>query len=98
MRAAVEWHAEDAGIGDAAAADTVGRLEQREARVRRGDPPRRGNAGGAGADDRHIDVAGPATLRRRPARRPAAAAAARKVRRVSAIMVSKILPEAAHIA
>ena len=84
------------GVGDAAAADPVGRLEQREAPLGGGDAARGGNAGGAGADDHHIDVA------RRPAPAPSAGAAssaaeaARNERRLSLDMVSECFLGAAR--
>ena len=55
MGAAVERHAECLGVGDAAAADMVGRLDQHIAPPGGGDAARRGDAGGAGADDDDVD-------------------------------------------
>ena len=55
--AAIEWHAESPRIGDAAPADMVGGLEHDEALLGGGDAARGRDAGGAGADNHHIDVA-----------------------------------------
>ena len=57
VRAAIVRHAEGAGVGDAAPADAVARLDQREAPARRRDLARRSNARRAGADDRDVDLA-----------------------------------------
>ncbi len=48
---AVIGHAERRRVGEAAAADAVGRLEHDEPRLGGGDAARSGDAGGAGADD-----------------------------------------------
>ena len=68
VRAAIERHAEGARIGDAAPADTIARLDQREAAARGRDLSRRRDARRARADDRHIGFArgrGRAERRRR---------------------------------
>ena len=57
VRAAIERHAEGARIGDAAPADAIARLDQREAPARGRDLSRRRNARRARADDRHIGFA-----------------------------------------
>ena len=49
--AAIIGHAESARIGDAAAADVVGRFDHHDLPLGGRDPPRRGDAGGARADD-----------------------------------------------
>ena len=46
------------GVGDAAPADRCGGLDQREAPAGRREPPRRRDAGGAGADDHDVDIVG----------------------------------------
>ena len=51
VRAEIEWHAEHAGIGDAAAADMVGGLDQYELPPGGGEPARGGNPRGTCADD-----------------------------------------------
>ena len=55
MGAAVERHAERLGVGDAAAADMIGRFDEYVTPPGGGDAPRRGNAGGTGADDDDVD-------------------------------------------
>ena len=57
MGAAIERHAEGLRVGDAAAADVIGRLDHHEAALGGGDTARRRDAGGAGAHDDDIDVA-----------------------------------------
>jgi hypothetical protein len=52
VRAEIERRGERLHIGDAPAADPVARLNHREAHFRIAQPPRGGNTGGAGADDR----------------------------------------------
>ena len=63
-RAAIVRHAEQRGIGDAAAADRARRFQHHAFAAGGDDPPRRGDAGGAGSDDHDVDagprlVAGP---------------------------------------
>ena len=58
VRTEIARHTENARVGDAAAADTIGRLEHRDPAASGGDLPRRRDAGGAGADNHHIDLAG----------------------------------------
>src|SRR5262249_54954974 len=62
--AAIVGHAEQPGVGDAAPAGLLGRLEQGVAFARRAKPPRGGDAGGAGPDDDGIDRAGARNLGR----------------------------------
>jgi len=56
MRAEIEWNAEGLAIGDAAAADPACGLDQHEALLGRGNTPRGGDTGGAGADDQHVHI------------------------------------------
>ena len=69
------------GVGDAAPADAVARLDQREARARRREPARRGDPGRAGADDRHVDLG--RWRRGRAERRARAASAAEPARKIA---------------
>jgi hypothetical protein len=57
MRAAVVWHAESFGVGNAPAADLACGLEQDEAPARSRKPSCGGNAGSARPDNDHIDQA-----------------------------------------
>ena len=56
VRAEIERHAEQAGVGDAAAADARARLEQRNARLAGAGAAGGGDAGGAGADNNKVDI------------------------------------------
>ncbi len=84
MRAAIERHAEALRVGDAAAADMIGRFEQHVTPAGGGDLSRRGDAGRAGADDDDIDRARESARSPAKAGRAASAAeAARNERRLS---------------
>ena len=91
VRAAIERHAESARVGDAAAADMVGGLDQREAPARGGNPARGGDAGRAGADDDDVDRRQACVTAPRAGRAASAAEAARNERRLSRGMVSGCL-------
>ena len=91
MRAEIEGHAENRGVGDAAAADAIDRLEQPEAAVGGGDAARGGDTGRTGADNRHIDV-GAVWARTERGAAATTAEAARNERRLSLDMVSKCFP------
>src|SRR4029077_20187122 len=54
MRTAIEWHAEACRVGDATAADVIGRLDHEIAPAGRSEPPCSGDSRGAGADNDHI--------------------------------------------
>jgi len=54
MGTAVIGYTKRLGVGDTAAADMIGRLDQHIAPPGGGDAPRRGDAGGAGADDNDV--------------------------------------------
>jgi hypothetical protein len=54
MRAEVEGHPENRQVGQAAAADTIARLEQDKAAIGGGNAPRRCNARRSRTNDRHI--------------------------------------------
>ena len=58
MRAAIERNAEGRRVGDAASADPLIGFDQRELPVGGGDAACRGDAGRAGANDHHINLAG----------------------------------------
>ena len=104
MRAAIERHAEALHIGDAAAADMIGRFDHHIAPAGGGKPARGGDAGGAGADDDDIERArdGAAPSRRAAGRAASAAEAARNERRLNCRglpgMVSKTLSAPPQIA
>jgi hypothetical protein len=57
MCAAIERHAEALHIGDATAADMIGRFDHHIAPSGGCETARRGNPGGAGADDDDIERA-----------------------------------------
>ncbi len=69
MRAAIERHAEAFHIGDATAADVIGRFDHHIAPAGGGEPARRGDPGGAGADDDDLERTRATARRRRSARR-----------------------------
>ena len=57
MCAAVKRHAEGTAVGDAAAADMIRRLDDDITLARRSQALRRGNSGGAGANDDGVKIA-----------------------------------------